>query len=246
MSNAASSRSHATATKRYVDEVIGVLEPLADSQRATAMRAYMKDHFSFLGIPSPTRRKAVKTIAKPHPDDVMAIAQLLWDRNEREYQYVAVDLLSSNVRTLEPKSALKLVEKLAVTKSWWDSVDGLASVGSDLLALHPEELATVERWTVHKNMWVNRLAILHQNGLGSNTDADRLFRICLVHANSPEFFIRKAIGWALRDYAWKNPSAVQTFAATHRDVLSPLSVREALKNCGEMIRSTQDNECKPG
>jgi 3-methyladenine DNA glycosylase AlkD len=233
-------RASTVAAQLYVDEVMRVLEALEDPSRAIAMRAYMKDHFSFLGIASPLRRKAVKTVSKPDPLDVMGTAELLWDCDEREYQYVAVDLLSANVRKLQPKPALKLVEKLAVSKSWWDSVDGLASVASDLFALHPSELATIERWSGHKDMWINRLAILHQNGRGNATDAHRLFRICGAHAANPEFFIRKAIGWALRDYAWVNPTAVQQFVATHRENLSTLSIREALKNCGEMSHSTQE------
>jgi 3-methyladenine DNA glycosylase AlkD len=221
-----------TQLHQYVAEVVNVLEPLADVDRAKAMRAYMKDHFPFLGIASPVRRKAVKAIEKPETDDVLLIAAKLWELPEREYQYVAVDLLSTSVAKLPPKPALKLIEQLARSKSWWDSVDGLASVSSDLLRQHPDELMTVEAWNEHSDMWVNRLAILHQNGWGHDTDPDRLFRICLHHVASREFFVRKAIGWALRDYAWKNPLAVQEFVATHRGVLSSLSAREALKNCG--------------
>ncbi len=85
-------------------------------------------------------------------------------------------------------------------------------------------------WSAHPSFWVNRLAILHQKGWGALTDQKVLFNLCLAHAHHEEFFVRKAIGWALRDYAWTHPQAVQTFVEANRSKLSALSVREALKN----------------
>jgi 3-methyladenine DNA glycosylase AlkD len=98
-------------------------------------------------------------------------------------------------------------------------------------------------WSAHESFWVNRLAILHQNGWREMTNKKVLFKLCLTHGNasahahvqSDEFFVRKAIGWALREYAWTNPKAVQTFVEANRNKLSALSIREALKNFGDKL-----------
>jgi 3-methyladenine DNA glycosylase AlkD len=214
----------------YVNAVNAALLPHHDSERAIAMAAYMKNHFPFLGVPMPARRKAVKGIGKPELAAVDGIARALWKRKEREYHYVAVDFLDGMVKKLEPLATLTLIEELTLKNSWWDSVDGLASVGSKVLRLHPDARAVVGAWSAHESFWVNRLAILHQNGWREMTDKKVLFKLCLAHAHNPEFFVRKAIGWALREYAWINPQAVQAFVEANRSKLSALSAREALKN----------------
>jgi 3-methyladenine DNA glycosylase AlkD len=219
----------------YVNAVEAALTPLRDNDRAIAMAAYMKNHFPFLGIASPARRAAVKHIPKPELAAVHAIARALWKRKEREYQYTAVDLLDALAKKLDTSTTLNLIEELALKKSWWDCVDGLAGVGSTVLRHNVDARDIVWAWSGHESFWVNRLAILHQNGWGETTDKKVLFKLCLAHtnANNDEFFVRKAIGWALRDYAWKNPKAVQTFVEANRSKLSALSVREALKNIGD-------------
>ncbi len=214
----------------YVNAFEAALIPLSDAERAVAMAAYMKNHFVFLGIPAPARRAAVKHIPKPEVNLVHGIARALWRRKEREYHYIAVDLLAAVAKKLEASSTLVLIEELALKNSWWDSVDGLANVASTVLLHNVAERNVVWAWSTHASFWANRLAILHQNAWGSMTDEAVLFKLCLAHAHNDEFFIRKAIGWALRDYAWSNAVAVQTFVDTNREKLSSLSVREALKN----------------
>jgi 3-methyladenine DNA glycosylase AlkD len=221
----------------YVNSIEAALTPLRDSERAIAMAAYMKNHFPFLGIPAPARRTAVRRIAKPEPKAVHAITRALWKRKEREYQYVAVDLLNALAKKLDASTTLMLIEELALEKSWWDCVDGLASVGSTVLRHNADARDIVWAWSEHESFWVNRLAILHQNGWGEMTDEKVLFKLCIshtkAHAHKDEFFVRKAIGWALREYAWTNPTAVQTFVEANRTKLSALSIREALKNVGD-------------
>jgi 3-methyladenine DNA glycosylase AlkD len=217
----------------YVAEVERSLRSLSDPTTAMAMGKYMKDHFAFLGVKSPARRDAVKPIPAPSVEDVLLIAERLWSSPEREFQYVAVDLLHRWVKKLDGEETLIVIERLARQKQWWDSVDGFASVAATVVRRNPELVSTVNRWSTDTDFWINRLAILNQNGQGVATDETRLFSVCLQHASSSEFFIRKAIGWALRDYAWANPSSVREFVSTHRDRFSPLSRREALKNCGE-------------
>ena len=130
-------------------------------------------------------------------------------------------------------SALALIEELTLKNTWWDSVDGFAGIGGGILRCNPFARGIVWDWSAHASFWINRLAILHQNGWGAATDETALFKLCLAHAPSQEFFIRKAIGWALRDYAWVSPAAVQAFVAANHAKLSALSAREALKNVGE-------------
>lgn len=219
----------------YVNAVEATLTPRRNSERAIAMAAYMKNHFPFLGIPAPARRAAVKHIPKPELAAVYAIARALWKRKEREYQYVAVDLIDALAKKLDASATLNLVEELALKKSWWDCVDGLASVASTVIRHSVKARDVVWAWSGHESFWVNRLAILHQNGWGEMTDESVLFKLCLAHAHNDEFFVRKAIGWALREYAWTNPKAVQTFVEANRSKLSALSIREALKNVGDKL-----------
>ena len=126
---------------------------------------------------------------------------------------------------------LETVRSLIVTRSWWDTVDTLAAnVVGPLVSNHPALRATMDAWSTDDNLWLVRTAILHQLRYRSATDPDRLFRYCDAQAGHGDFFIRKAIGWALREYARTDPDAVRTFVATHRDRLSGLSVREASKH----------------
>ncbi len=218
----------------YVANVKAALSPHADPFQAAKMEAYMKDHFPFLGVPAPFRRSATKQLPKQSPALVPRIARALWEQEEREYQYVAVDMLEKAAKTLDPGPTLAMIEELAQAKSWWDSVDGLAGIASNILRRNPEHRGIVENWSAHSNFWINRLAILHQKSWRSETDSALLFRLCLAHAANPEFFVRKAIGWALRDYAWVEPDAVRAFVEKHCDRLSALSNREALKNIGKV------------
>lgn len=208
-------------------------EPLRDPERAEGMAAYMKGHFPFLGIPAPARRAAQKAVLgdwrTPGADELAAFARAGWARPEREYQYAAVDTLIRHVKRLTPdEDALALCEELVTTKPWWDTVDALAARVVGPHALRP----VIERWLTSGDLWLERTAILHQLAYGERADEAFLFRACLAHAASPEFFHRKAIGWALRRHARVAPDAVATFVADHHDELSPLSRREALKHLG--------------
>jgi 3-methyladenine DNA glycosylase AlkD len=121
------------------------------------------------------------------------------------------------------------IRTLVTTKSWWDTVDSLAKNGAGGLVLrYPELAGTMDRWVESENMWLRRTAILHQLGFKERTGADRLFRYCELRAHEQEFFIRKAIGWALREYSKVDADAVRRFVADHDAALSGLSKREAL------------------
>ncbi|WP_338694161.1 DNA alkylation repair protein [Streptomyces sp. Q6] len=208
----------------------------ADPERAAHMRAYMKDVAPFLGLPSPERRQLSRTVLEglPRPDerDLTAVALRCWALPEREYAYFAIDYLRRHVRLLT-SPFLPVARQLITTVPWWDTVDLLAAhVVGALVAADPELAATMDAWIEDPDLWLARTALLHQLRYKDATDTERLFAYCLRQAGHPDFFLRKAVGWALREYAKTDADAVRGFVAAHRDVLAPLSVREALKNVG--------------
>jgi 3-methyladenine DNA glycosylase AlkD len=206
----------------------------ADPERAAAMAAYMRDRFPFLGIPAPAQkllaREVLAGLDRPTEADLRAVTTHCWRMPEREYQYFACGLLRRHARVLGA-GFLPVARTLVTTKPWWDTVDALAAhtVGP-LVARHPELVATMDEWAVDDDMWLVRTAILHQLTYKEATDAKRLFHYCSQQAGHPDFFVRKAIGWALREYAKTDPAEVRAFVHAHTARLSALSVREALKN----------------
>lgn len=212
----------------YVAAVDAALRQQADPARAPAMRAYLLDQFDFLGIPAPIRRKAIQAHRFSDAADVLDAAQRLWAKPEREFRYTAIDLLARNVKLLDG-SHLPALQALLQRDAWWDTVDGLSSVMGDIIQAHRLS-AECDKWIAHRDFWVRRSAMLHQLGWRMETDTGRLFAYAERLAAEKEFFIRKAIGWALRDYARWNPAAVQAFIDTNRDKLSKLTIREACKH----------------
>jgi len=219
-------------------QIEGALRPLADAQQAQPMRAYMLDQFVFLGVHAPPRRRALRTL--PGLKDwtapaLLALAEVLWVLPEREFQYAAVDLLAKYHRQLDLQSLPRLIA-LVQRKSWWDSVDALAGVVGDILLLARKQghdgQHTMDSCLGHSNLWVRRVAMLHQLGWKERTDESRLLRYALHLAGEPDFFIRKAIGWALRDYARTRPDVVRAFLAQHGQTFSGLTRREAGKHLG--------------
>jgi 3-methyladenine DNA glycosylase AlkD len=210
------------------------LRPAADPARATAAARYLRDQFPFLGLTAAQvtslGRAALAGLGPPIEADLVAVALACWDRPEREYQYFACGYLRRYVR-VGSASLLPTVRTLITTKSWWDTVDTLAAhtVGP-LVSAHPALVSTMDEWAVDENLWLARTAILHQLTYQGRTDADRLFRYCSLQAGHPDFFIRKAIGWALRQYARTDPTAVRSYVDAHRSALSALSVREATRH----------------
>ena len=206
-------------------------EARRDPARAAGMAAYMKDQFPFLGIAAPDRRRAQREALgdwrTPAAEELAAFARACWAEDEREYQYAACDVLRRHAGRLGP-GALDLCEHLITTRPWWDTVDALAAHVVGPCAERP----VIERWLVSGDLWLERTAILHQLGYGEGTDEEFLFRACLTHAASTEFFHRKAIGWALRQHARLRSDAVRRFVADHEHELSGLSKREALKHLG--------------
>ena len=211
------------------------LEPHRSAEKAAPMTRYMRNQFPFLGLKRPefqTLLRPVLAAVKPVAEEawLAEAARLLWALPEREYQYTALDLLAKYQKKLTP-SSLPLLRELITTNSWWDSVDGvIGAVLSPLTLRLPELQVSMDEWSRDENFWLRRAAILHQLKHHKATDAARLFAYCSANAADSEFFIRKAIGWALRTYAYTDPLAVRTFVETNKAQLSSLSVREALKH----------------
>ncbi|MBL1082988.1 DNA alkylation repair protein [Streptomyces actinomycinicus] len=208
----------------------------ADPARASAMRAYMKDVAPFLGIPTTARRALSRTVlaGTPRPDeaDCTAVALRCWELPEREYHYFAVDFLRRHAGRCS-SGFLPVTRYLVGTVPWWDTVDLLAAhVVGALVAADPGLTADMDAWITDGDLWIVRTALLHQLRHKERTDTGRLFAYCLLQSGHPDFFIRKAVGWALREYAKTDPEAVRAFMGRERGRFAPLTVREALKNIG--------------
>ncbi|WP_148717378.1 DNA alkylation repair protein [Chitinolyticbacter meiyuanensis] len=221
--------------ERFVDAIVEGLRSAGDAADAAAMRRYMRDQFDFAGVKTPQRRALSQPLIATARRGLTEVERLetaarLWQQPWRECQMVACDLLADRAQSLSA-AALPLLDTLIDSKSWWDSVDGLAAqVLGPLVAQHPALLPTLDVWAAGERLWHRRAAILFQLGYGANTDAERLFRYCRGSAGHPDFFIRKAIGWALRQYARTAPDAVRAFLDAEGASLSALSRREAAKH----------------
>jgi 3-methyladenine DNA glycosylase AlkD len=197
----------------------------------------MKDIAPFIGVATPERRALVKTIAKelpiPTSDELGATARKLWELDQREFQYAANDLIGIHWKIAEKKFLADHVEHLVITKSWWDTVDGLGSVAVSPLTDKFGCEKLIAQWNKSSNMWLNRAAIQHQRGRRYETDVKLVLQYCGDHSDSKEFFIVKAIGWALRDISAINPRAVRDFLKDHPD-LGRVAVREAERGLGRL------------
>lgn len=213
------------------------LEAAAEPGRAAPMQAYMRDQFVFLGVAAPQRRLAARDLLAGlkgvGADALLEHAQRLWQQPQREYQHVALDMLALHRRQLGVEHLPALLG-LARQRAWWDSVDGMASIVGEVLRAEQQRggdgHAHMDGALRHADFWLRRIAMLHQLGWRADTDAGWLFGAALALAPEDEFFIRKAIGWALRDYARHAPAEVLAFATEHRQQLSALTRREALKH----------------
>ena len=198
---------------------------------AESMSKYMKDKFRFLGVRATTRTEIYK---KYFPDTRKTkiidwdFVESCWNKEEREFQYVVVYYLKAMQKFLKREDISRL-KYLIVTKSWWDTVDLLAKViGSLVIRIEGYDKIMLE-WSKDSNIWLKRVAILYQLSLKEKVDKQILERILVGNLGDSEFFINKAIGWALRDYSKYNPEWVREFIKKNKDNMANLSIREASK-----------------
>jgi 3-methyladenine DNA glycosylase AlkD len=209
------------------------IQPLANSEIAHAQSKYLKNQFVFLGIKKPVLFDIQKAINKEYRITTAAqlaeTIQSLWCKKEREYHYSAC-LIAQHYHRLWTPAMLDLFEQMIRTHSWWDTVDTIAvHLVGKLLTIYPDLKKHMNIWSVDENMWVRRAALLFQLRYKHSTDYELLFLYCTKMMHEKEFFIRKAIGWVLREYSKTDRHKVALFLDTYAERLSGLSKREAQK-----------------
>jgi 3-methyladenine DNA glycosylase AlkD len=218
------------------------LKEVADPARAPAMQAYMKSGMPYLGVSAAPMRRVCKSVfaGLAWPDSAAWQADVLgiWRAAEfREQRYAAIELTgASAARAFHRTDALPMYEEMIVGGAWWDYVDAIAA--HRLWAILQNDRAPMTEWmlswSLDENMWKRRSAILCQVRAKAATDLDLLYACIEPSLDSKEFFLRKAIGWALREYGWTDPVEIRRYVAANEARLSPLSRREALKNIGAL------------
>ena len=219
-------------SKRLISNLRKELAQQADPEVKEGAAAYMRNQFEFLGVKTPLRRVLSKNLVNQSKDmserELIELCKVLWALPEREFQYVACDLLAKNAKRLSPTYVKRDAPWFIKNKSWWDSVDSVRKSIEVVVSANPELKSEMEKWIVSNNIWMVRSALIHQLALGSETDAKLLFKFCEIQARETEFFVAKAVGWALRSYSYLDSDAVKRFVRTHPE-LTPLAKREGLK-----------------
>ena len=218
----------------FVPAVVDGLAAAAVPVDAGPMTAYMRNQFSFLGVKAPAQkavfRAALATAGPPvHEAEVVSAIDALWARAEREHRYVGCLLAGRYARKASP-GFVDHVARWITTEPWWDTCDPLArGCAGQVVRRHRELGQAMDRWLAGDDLWLIRAARVHMGGWKHDIDRAWVFAACLARADHPDFFVRKAIGWILRDLAWVDPESVVAFVEG-APVLSGLSKREALKN----------------
>jgi 3-methyladenine DNA glycosylase AlkD len=211
------------------------LNEVADPEKAVPMAAYMKTDRPFYGVQKgervPIYREMKRRFAPTSHDEYKGGVLALWNLPHREEKYTAIEYACQSKQYITPRS-LQLYEKLIREGAWWDLVDGVAIVlvGHLLLENRKEIRPIMEKWIDDPDFWVRRTVLIAHCHHKSETDEKQLFDHCLRRAHEKEFFIRKAIGWTLREYSYTAPEVVRDFLIDNRDKLSGLSFREGAKH----------------
>ena len=220
-----------------VEQIKAELRGAAEPARAPQMQAYMKSTMPYLGVPLPATRRIARQAALAHPPpdvgELLDRATDLWRTADyREERYAATEL--TGIRLAAGRlELLPLYTEMIVTGAWWDHVDGVSPRIGDLLLAHRSSmLPVIRQWSVDQDRWLRRSSIICQLGFKDRTDVDLLSEVIASNLSDREFFVRKAIGWALRQYARTDPDWVRAFVRAHEGSLSPLSRREATKHLG--------------
>jgi len=217
---------------KYVNKLRSAYELQANPERAAKKNAYMRNLFPHFGLVAPEQHELLKSFLKEHgmpeKSDLPVLIDLLWAQPEREFQHFGQELLAKYSKKVD-KGFISVYEFMIVNKSWWDSIDMIAShlVGTHLKRF-PELIPVyTEKWMASGNFWLQRTALLFQLKYKKDTEVDLMFDLIQRLAHEKEFFIRKAIGWILREYSKTDPGTVIRFVENNK--LSHLSKTEALK-----------------
>jgi 3-methyladenine DNA glycosylase AlkD len=216
----------------YLSPLLSDFEAGRNPENAYWMKKYMKNQFEFYGVKTPERKAMVKSFLKkygmPPAGELKPVIMECWSHEYRDWQYVAISLMLEYIKKPE-KDIIGLLEFMIINKSWWDTVDGIAGwLVGPLFKKYPELIdPETTRWMNSGNIWLQRSCLLFQLNYKKNTDTEILFRFIEQLSGETSFWIRKAIGWILREYSKTNPESVVKFVNSHQ--LSALSRKEALK-----------------
>lgn len=220
--------------KIYLQPLVKTFRENANADDALWMSNYMRNQFEFLGIKTDKRKRLqsdfLDTNGWPAIDDFPELAREAWEMPEREFQYFGLEIVEKRIKKM-PADFIETIEYMILTKSWWDTVDGVAPrLAGELFKRFPERIIPVtSAWIESENIWLQRSAILFQLKYKKETDTHLLFDYILRRADTKEFFVQKAMGWALRQYARTNSEIIVQFVKKNRQSLPKLTQREALK-----------------
>lgn len=221
----------------------GHLQAVENHHNAQAMAAYMKTTMSFHGVKATERRRIAKQAVKQYPiqnqKEYLEVIEELWNQPHREEKYIAIDIARAYPKHID-MLAIPLFEKMIREGGWWDFVDDIAMhlIGTVLRKHSSSMWPIIEQWASDSNLWIRRTAIICQNRFKDKTDQRLLFSFCLQCAHEKEFFIRTAMGWALREYAKTEPQKVYDFVVKNRERISNLSYKEATRGLGSPVACT--------
>ncbi len=218
--------------EHYFAALASSFERNANATAAAGYKAYMRNKSEFYGLSSPLRRQLLKEFllhaGYPPYEQLDDMVRFAWEQPQREWQYVAMEMTVKYIKKADP-GLINLAEWMITHKSWWDSVDFIAPNIAGIMFLRFPELKMqyIENWMQSGHLWLQRSCLIHQLRYADTLDRELLFMLCERLADHPDFFIRKAIGWSLRQYSKLEPAAVTGFVNSHE--LSNLSRKEALK-----------------
>jgi 3-methyladenine DNA glycosylase AlkD len=211
-------------------DIFKTFKAAANPDKAASMCAYMRNQFPYLGIQAPERKKLsrdfFKTLGRAAVD--WQFIYKCWQQPEREFQYLAIDYLT-RLKTALNAGDIPNLRKIAIQKPWWDTIDGLSTIVGNIALRYPEVDDILLGWSKDENLWLRRIAIIHQLTRKGKTNPGLLELIIINNLGQTEFFINKAIGWSLRAYSKTNPDWVRSFMARHENKMARLSIREASK-----------------
>jgi 3-methyladenine DNA glycosylase AlkD len=225
---------------KLATRIRGELAAAANPLKAPDMQAYMKSTMPYRGVQMPQLRAITRQAFVDHPLATRqawqsAVLELWRGAKFREERYAAVELIGFKRYTeFRTPEVMPMLEEMVVTGAWWDHVDELSHIIGDLLLAYPKQIRPLMRaWSTDENLWKRRVSIICQVGLKRDTDLKLLYANIKPNLADRDFFIRKAIGWSLRQYAWTDPDEIARYVREHEARLSGLSRREALKNIGD-------------
>lgn len=218
--------------EQYVESLKSALREQADPEYAENQKKYMKNKFEFFGLKAQPRRKITREFKRrenrPAYDQLEEVIKLVWQKPEREFQYFGTEILERYQKQFT-EDIIDLFEYMISHKSWWDTVDRIAKklVGEYFIIYPDRRDPTIKMWLESDNIWLQRTCLLFQLGYKEKTDVDLLFELVEELSEIDEFFIQKAIGWALREYSKIDPEVIENFISSHE--LSSLATREGMK-----------------